>query len=118
MGEAKTEGYDRKGRLGECSKPDQPEVFIGKEPEQKSAPKNLLDKWDNDDKPEKSKHSPQPVAPWMGPENIRIETNGACRRSKKLLQRDPKKKDDHGHCDGENDVSWSFKIIFAPKPNQ
>ena len=77
MGEAKTERYDCERKPREGPETHAPEILIDQKPEQKPAPKNLLDKWNNDNKAEKSENDCQPIKQRLPGKDVRIETQSS-----------------------------------------
>src|SRR6266571_4725444 len=61
MGEAETERYDCERKPREGPETHAPEILIHQKPKQKPAPKNFVDKWNNDNKAEETENDCQPV---------------------------------------------------------
>ncbi len=74
MGEAEAKRYDCKRKPREGPETHVLEILIDKKPKQKPAPKNFLDKWNNDNKAEKSEHDYQPVKQRLRGKDVGIET--------------------------------------------
>ena len=74
MGKAETERYDCERKPREGPETHTPEILIDQKPKQKPAPKNFFDKWNNDNKAEKSKNDRQPVKQRLLGKDVGIKT--------------------------------------------
>ena len=93
------------------------EFFVDQIPEEKSAPKNLFDDWDDQHEAEETEDNRGPIRRLTG-ENLQIETDYAWRGTKELLRRDPAGEYEQTERNGEDDPDRLAKLIFAPEPDE
>jgi hypothetical protein len=91
------------------------EFFIDQITEQKSAPKNLFDKWNHEHQADETEEDRHPVS--RPGEQIRVEPVWTRRGTEELLGRNPANENEQADRDGEGDLLRRAKLILAPKPN-
>jgi hypothetical protein len=118
MGKPEPDGRRSERKPGKRSKRDRMEFFVHEITEKESAPKNLLDQWNDNNQPQKTKGDRGPVHRGMAGKGLGIEASKTRRETEKFLGCNPERKNQECHRGGKDNSPRRTKLILAPEPEE